>query len=156
MDHIMMMAGELTAHAIWNVSSGETLIPIIAQLKSDGTYSTQHFDMDPAQAIALGEKTISNLDSKTLGASFIKDAPVTLETGKTDALTIDIRFSDDTKKIRVLIPYRHAEHPEGFAVHRLQATQFEGISNDVVTSLANSFFDGINSHTEASKIWVTS
>jgi len=154
MEKILKMAGEFASHAIWSVSSGETLIPIVGYLKSDGSHFMERLAMGSVQALSLGEKKISDLDAETLGAAFIKDGFVTLETGKTDALIIDVRFSDNNeKKIQFIIPYRNANHSEGFAVHRLKITELEGISKDVVESISNAFFDGLESHKEGGRIW---
>ena len=154
MEKIFKMAGEFASHAIWSVSSGETLIPIVGYLKSDGTHSMERLVMGSVQALSLGERKISELDAGTIGAAFIKDGLVTLETGKTDALIIDVRFSENNeKKVQFIIPYRNANHPEGFAVHRLKMTALEGISKNVVESISNAFFDGLESHKEGGRIW---
>lgn len=154
MEKTLKMAGEFASHAIWSVSSGETLIPIVGYLKADGSHFMERLAMGSVQAVSLGEKKISELDAEMLGAAFIKDGLVTLETGKTDALIIDVRFSENNeKKVQFIIPYRNANHPEGFAVHRLKMTELEGISKDVVDSISNAFFDGLESHKEGGKIW---
>ncbi len=150
----MKMAGEFSSHAIWNVSSGETLIPILGYLKSDNSHFMQRLAMGSVQAIALGEQNISQLDADTVGAAFIKDGLITLETGKTDALIVDIRFSEDIgKKLQFILPYRNANHPEGFAVHRLKITELSGIPEITVESLTNAFFDGLEGHKEGGEIW---
>ena len=154
MEKTLKMAGKFASHAIWSVSSGETLIPIVGYLKSDDSHFMERLAMGSVQALSLGEQKISQLDSEVLGAAFVKDGLVTLETGKTDALIIDVRFSDDIeKKIQFIIPYRNANHPDGFAVHRLKVAQLDGISENVVESLSNAFFDGLESHEEGGRIW---
>ncbi|AJQ95462.1 hypothetical protein [Gynuella sunshinyii] len=154
MEKTLKMAGKFASHAIWSVSSGETLIPIVGYLKSDGSNFMERLVMDSIQAISLGEKKISELGTEILGAAFIKDGLITLETGKTDALIIDVRFSENNEqKLQFIIPYRNANHSEGFAVHRLKITKLEGFSEDVVGSISNAFFDGLESHKEGGKIW---
>jgi tellurite resistance protein len=154
MENTVKMAGEVASHAIWSVSSGETLIPIVGYLKTDHSRSMERLVMDSVQAVSLGEQKISSLDSDKLGAAFVKDGYVTLDTGKTDALIVDVRFADNVEqKIQFIIPYRNANHPQGFAVHRLKLTQLEGISSDEVDALSNAFFDGIEAHAEGGKLW---
>ena len=154
MESIMKMAGEFTSHAIWSVSSGEVLIPILGYLKSDNTQSMQRLAMGSVEAISYGEQSISNLDKDTLGAAFIKDGIVTLDTGKTDALIVDITFAEDSnKKVQFILPYRNANHTDGFAVHRLQLSALDGIAKETSESLIDAFFDGIEAHTQGGKIW---
>jgi tellurite resistance protein len=153
MENTVKMAGKVASHAIWSVSSGETLIPIVGYLKTDNSHSMERLAMEPVQAISLGEQKISALDSDKLGAALVKDGCVTLGAGKTDALIVDVRFAENIeKKIQFIIPYRNANHPQGFAVHRLKLTQLEGISNDVVDSLSNAFFDGFEAYTEGGSL----
>ncbi len=154
MENTLKMAGEMASHAIWSVSSGETLMPIFGYLKSDNSHTMQRLVMDPEQAMELGEQKMSNLDEDVLGAAFIKDGFVTLDNGKTDALIVDVRFAGDAEKqMQFIIPYRNARHPKGFAVHRLQLTRLDGIPSDGSDSLVDAFFDGIESHPQGGKIW---
>jgi len=121
MKDVFKMAGDFASHAIWSVSDGEVIIPIVGYLKTDGSQSMERLVMGSVEALSAGEHKISNLSEEHLGATFIKDGLVTLETGKTDCLMIDVRFSDNaSKKVQFLIPYRNANHDKGFAVHRLQ------------------------------------
>jgi hypothetical protein len=154
MENTVKMAGEVASHAIWSVSSGETLTPIVGYLKRDNSHAMERLAMDSVQAVSLGELKISALDSDKLGAAFVKEGCVTLGAGKTDALIVDVRFAENIeKKVQFIIPYRKANHPQGFAVHRLKLTQLEGISNDVVDSLSNAFFDGIEAYAEGGSLW---
>jgi hypothetical protein len=154
MENVLSMAGKYTSHAIWSVSSGETLIPIVGLLKADGEQSMQRLAMNSVEAVSTGEGTINNLSSDHKGGAFIQDGLVTLDTGKTDALIIDVKFSDDaSKKVKFLVPYRNANHEKGFAVHRLKITEIEGFSTDDYKWVSDAFFDGLQSHPEGGKIW---
>lgn len=154
MDQIMAMSGWFTSHAIWGVSTGETLIPIVGYLKTDGSRPMERLMMGSVEAMAAGERKISTLDADTLGAVFVKDGLVTLETGKTDALIIDIRFAGkDEKKVQILMPYRHANHADGFAVHRIKVTELEGIEPDALNELTEAYFDGLEAHEQGGELW---
>ena len=154
MKNVLTMAGNFAAHAIWSVSDGETLIPIVGLLDSEDKQSMKRMVMGSAEALSAGEHQLNNLTSEYKGATFIKDGLVTLETGKTDSLIIDIKFSDDSsKKIQFLIPYRNANHEKGFAVHRLKLSEATGFSQDEYDLISDSFFDGLESHPEGGKIW---
>lgn len=148
------MAGYFTSHAIWSVADGETLIPIVGYLKTDDSQGMERLAMSSAQAMAHGNERIENLRDDEIGAAFIADAVVTLDTGKTDALIVDVRFAQDaTGKLQFFLPYRNAKHPDGFAIHRLQLTQLEGISQEMVDQLVGAFFDGLEAHEQGGKLW---
>lgn len=154
MKNILNMAGEFASHGIWSVSTGDILVPIVGYLNSDNSKKMERLAMGSVEAMVLGDQKISNLDADKVGAVFIKDAMVTLETGKTDALIIDIRFADDSnKKMAFILPYRNANHADGFAVHRLKLSQMDGISQEEIETLTEAFFDGLESHPQGGKIW---
>lgn len=153
MKDVLSMAGNCASHAIWSVSSGETLIPIVGFLKSDGNQNMQRLAMGSAEALSVGEQKINRLTDEHKGAAFIKDALVTLETGKTDCLVIDVKFTDDTSKsVQLLIPYRNANHEKGFVVHRIKITEAIGFNHEDFEWITNAFYDGLESHPEGGKI----
>ena len=154
MQDTMRMAGHTVAHAIWCVSDGETLIPIVGHLKSDGSRQLKRLAMGSAQAVAMGEQEISELPAEVAGAVFVKDTLVTLESGKVDALVADIRFAaNDAGRLQVMVPYRNADHADGFAVHALKITALAGVSRDAVEELMNAFIAGLESHEEGRRLW---
>lgn len=154
MENVLRMAGRYAAHAIWSISDGETLIPIVGYLDKDNNTSMERLAMGSAQALELGENRISALGSDKHGAVLIKDGAVTLETGKTDSLILDIAFADKpANRLYLLIPYRHASHPDGFAVHRLKLAALTGMSVEMKDSLVDAFIEGLESHSEGGRIW---
>lgn len=154
MQDVMGMAGYFAAHAIWSVSDGELLIPIVGFLRADNSRHMERLVMGSVDAVALGHQKIIQLDADTAGGVFINDGMVTLDSGKTDALLVTIRpAADAAKKLDLLIPYRHAKHPDGFAVHRLKLTALEGIEQDLVSGLMQAFVAGLESHEQGARIW---
>ncbi len=155
MKNVLTMAGNFASHAIWNVSSGDTLVPIVGFLKGDGTHHMERLMMGSGEAVSVGEIKINQLTDEHTGATFIKDGFVTLESGKTDALIVDVTFSDNSdKKVQFLIPYRNANHQRGFAVHRLKITKASGFESDDYGWISDAFFDGLESHEQGGKIWL--
>ncbi len=153
MQDVMKMAGHYTGHAFWSISTGETLIPIVGYLDNAGEQRMERYAMESVKAIALGEQKISELSDDTKGAVFIRDGYITLETGKTDAIIIDVSLKGDQQgRIQYMFPYRHAEHEKGFALHRLKVTQLNGVSTDDLEALSNFFWDGIESHQQGREI----
>ncbi|WP_237054056.1 hypothetical protein [Marilutibacter chinensis] len=150
----MKMAGHTVAHAIWSVSDGEVLIPIVGHLGSDGGARMERLAMGSAQAMAMGAEKISRLEPGTTGAVFVKDTLVTLESGKVDALVADIRFAaNDASRLQLLVPYRNANHADGFAVHAIKLTELAEIPRDAVDGLMQAFVAGLESHQEGGRLW---
>lgn len=151
----MAMAGDLAAHAVWGVSDGEMLIPIVGILNADGKTSMQRLITDTsAEAMVMGDHALTHPQQGSIGVTFIRDGIITLDSGRTDALIIDISFTEDpSRRLQILVPYRNAKHADGFAVHRPQITRLDGIAEEAVDGLVAAFFDGIDAHQQGSAIW---
>jgi hypothetical protein len=127
MEQVLKMVGHTTAHAICAVASGSTLIPILGFLREDGSTDKRTLVMGSKEARAEGEKVLKNISSSEKGITFIKDGYVTLNSVKTDALHIDIHFGEKPEqKILIIIPYRSAQHEEGFAIYKPKIVEFNG------------------------------
>ncbi|MCE2595936.1 hypothetical protein K6Y31_14070 [Motilimonas cestriensis] len=154
MKDVITMAGNFTSHSIWNVSEGETLIPILGYLDHEGKTPMKRLAMGSADAIAMGERSLSELSNEYKGATFIKDGYVTLDSGRTDSLIVDVKFTEDPKKsVQFLLPYRNANHELGFAIHRLKVSGLEGFAPEDVEWISTAFFAGLESHEQGGKIW---
>ncbi|MET1076646.1 MAG: hypothetical protein ABWY06_01360 [Pseudomonas sp.] len=154
MDTVMKMAGYCAAHAVAGVASGEILVPIVGKLKADGRRSLLRLAMGSVEAMARGAQYLEEFDADDRGVVFIKDALVTLETGRTDCLIVDIRFAEHAgKTLQYLIPYRNANHPQGFAVHRLKVMDCEAIDGEGLARCTEAFFDGRDAHEDAAALW---
>lgn len=154
MEDILKMAGYYGAHAIWSVADGETLIPMLGYLATNNRTSMQRLAMESAAAFALAETQLSSPGADNRGVVFIRDAVIKLASGKTDSLALDVAFTDrPAVRLQVLIPYRHAQHPAGFAVHRLQVTRADGIPEGDIQGLINAFVDGIDSHPQGGALY---
>lgn len=152
---VMEMAGYWAGHAVQGVATGEMLIPIVGYLGTDQQTSMERLLMDSSvEAMQQGDARITNLAADKLGAVFIRDGLVTLPTGKTDCLIVDIRFASDKQRhFQWLLPYRNAGHEAGFAVHKPKASAGAGFSNDELQELAAAFFDGLENNEEALEVW---
>ena len=145
------LGGFFVAHAIWSVSTGETLIPMIGYVK-DGERTLMRLEGDDMEKI-VEEGRIwmdTNPEEVTL-AVFIYDGYVRLPTGRTDALMSDIRdYGPPAMSLQVVLPYRSAKSGR-FAVHRPKFQRPEGIAD--LTVIGEAFFRGVNSHEHGARIW---
>jgi len=154
MHDVMKMAGAITSHALWNVSDGTILSPLFGVLGADQSHRMERIMMGSAQAVAYGASKLESLAPDTRGAVLVKDGLVTLPTGRTDALIVDVRFTEDPgRRFQLLMPYRNASHSAGFAVHRIKLTEKEGIADEALDHLLGAFIEGIESHEHGALLW---
>ncbi len=148
------MAGFFAAHAVWCVMDGETLTPILAYEGADGKRHMHRVEAQSMEvAVQAGRAWLDRNDTEASRALIVYDGYITLESGRTDALVVDVRsYVNDPAHLIVAIPYRHASKPGGFAVHRPKILLAEGPGLDVST-FTQAFYAGVASHDEAAPVW---
>ena len=147
------LAGFFAAHAVWCVSDGAVLIPIFA---SNGPGAKRQMDRLATERLEDGvAKGREWLDSNHHGAEvavLVCDGFVTLQAGKTDALLLEIRDYLTASALSMAVPYRSAEHKEGFAVFRPKFLSCLGLEEPDYTVLADSFFRGVDQHEQGAAL----
>jgi len=150
----LQLAGFFAAHAVWCVSDGEILIPLLAYELPDGTRQMARLAADTLkEGIEQGRNWLGQNPEQACRAVLIYDGYITLESGKTDALFIEARiYVSDEASFTMAIPYRNAEHPDGFAVYRPKFLSVEGVEPEL-DELANAFFRGVDQHEKGAAVW---
>jgi hypothetical protein len=148
------LAGFLAAHAVWCVSDGETLIPLMGFETPDGKRQMHRFMADRIEeGVRQGQDRLSRNEEGAARAVLIYDGFITLPTGKVDALLVDIRdHGSPSRSLVMAVPYRPASCPQGFAVHRPKFLSFAGPEPDYQT-VGAAFFHGVDSHDKAAPVW---
>jgi hypothetical protein len=146
------LAGFFAAHGIWCVSEGETLVPMLAYEYADGERGMDRLMYDDyAEGARAGQAALEDGDPSWASAVLVADGYFHLEHGKADALIIEaVQYGPYRQTLSLAVPYRHAD--AGFAVHR---PKFMGVECDdpQLDTIAEAFFQGVASHTEAAAIW---
>lgn len=148
------LAGFLTAHAVWCVSDGETLIPLMGCETSNGERQMHRFTADRIEeGVRQGQERLARNLEGVIRAALIYDGFITLPTGRLDALLIDIRdHSLPPRSLLMAVPYRPSSSPQGFAVHRPKFLSFAGPEPDF-QAVGSAFFQGVDSHDKAAPVW---
>ena len=148
------LAGFFAAHGIWCVSEGETLIPLLGYEHTDGEYGMDRLMFDDfTEGARAGQDALADGDPGWVSAVLVADGYIDLDQGKTDALLIEaVRYGPYRQSMRVAVPYRPAQDPNGFAVHRPKFMGAECDDPDL-GPLAEAFFVGTTAHEEASAVW---
>lgn len=155
MKEIFNMAGDIAAHSVWGVSSGETLIPILGSVDQNNQSLFRRIAFDSAEeAHQFGLTSLDKNESGAKGGAFSVDGYITLKSGKTDALILDVRvYGDAPGEATIAIPYRHAKSPQGFALFRPKLISLEAIDQSHVETIMNAFYEGLEAHEQGYEIW---
>jgi hypothetical protein len=151
------LAGFFAAHAVWSVSDGETLVPLVGFNLPDGSTSMARFAADDLTvAVDQGRQWLANNPQRALQAAFIVDGFIPLPSGKTDALIVEaVEFDPSGSRqsaFTIALPYRPFNDPRSFAIHRPKFVGHEGPKPDLDT-LFDAFFKGVKRHEKGAKVW---
>lgn len=146
---VVRHAGFFAAHAVWCVSEGEILIPMLVHRNADGKPSmTRLVSEDSRKVVAEAQARLSEDATRHGAAILLYDSFVTLGSWRTDAILIEIIA--DTARLVMAVPYRNAKSEEGFAVYK---PKFIECPEQAVQQIAQRFFDGVDSHKKGNAIW---
>lgn len=155
MNDTAMLAGYFAAHAVWSVSGGETMIPLLAFEKFIGMRElTRLENPDAGEAVKAGREWLQSNPDAALRAVLIFDGYVTRESGeKADALIIQARlYGKEPGSFTMTVPYRNARHEKGFLIFRPSVEQLSDAQTSIA-DLSQAFFRGVNQHRQAAPVW---
>ena len=108
---------------------------------------------DSDKAMEKGNDPLENNNEDSKGVVFIPDGYLNINDDKTDALIVKIRgFNAYRTKCILALPYRHSSHEKGIGVFRPKLLEYPKDSGDRDENI-NSFFEGIEVHEQANKVW---
>ena len=148
------LAGAFAAHAIWCVSDGETLIPMLAYTnENDERQMNRLAHEDLASAVEIGKAQLEKNEMDANDAVLLYDGRIQLEEGKVDSIVIELRsyFSPSSKAI-IAVPYSPVDSG-AFKVHRPKVLQWDDCEDFDFNQAMESFFAGVSSHEQGAKIW---
>lgn len=148
------LAGFFAAHAVWSVSDGETLIPLVAYETADGKRQMNRMVSERVEdGAAHGKEWLAKNPEQAAFAVLIFDGFITLQSGKTDALIVTIRdYTQGEAEVTMAVPYRPASAAKGFAVHRPKFLGFKGAEPDW-QRVGEALWIGIAKHEKGAEVW---
>jgi hypothetical protein len=157
MEEIYKMAGHTAAHAIWSISDGDTLMPILGVIDTNNESSMIRLEVSEVEkAIEYGKKYHEKNQKNSKGAAFVCDGYVELEEGKIDSLIVRVEGFDAFKSnLSIALPYRPCSDEKGFAVYRPKIMDNPQEYPERLQDYMNAFFDGLEGHEQGSEIWNT-
>ncbi|MGJ7603190.1 tetratricopeptide repeat protein [Variovorax sp. LT1R20] len=147
--------GQLASHAMYMVSEGGSLMPTVLHPSADGKRWAFVNIVDESSDSAL-RRARAALEAQREGppfAAFACEASVTLPTGRTDAIVIELRCHGDAPlAVTLVFPFRPAGDPQGFAI--LDSQLIEGTVPAAAQRLFNEAIEaGIQSFNWPSGSW---
>jgi hypothetical protein len=156
MESTATLAGFFTAHAVWSIAEGGPLAPVFGFLRHSGLREFTRLEQDPLEAaVAAGQALLAGNDEGFHAAVLVYDGYVTLPSGRRDALIIEARRYPEAAAMEgfdMVLPYRPAGDPAGFAVHRPKFVDLDDPEGRSLV-LSTAFFRGVNEHREAAPVW---
>jgi hypothetical protein len=152
MNDAFELAGYFGAHAIWCVADAETLIPMLAAQRRDGSMHMDRFEgAELSTAVESAREQVELNDSDSLCAALLYDGYITLPQGKTDAVIMEIVEYASGHRGVVAVPYRTASDPAGFAVYRPKFLKLP--DSFQFQALGEAFFRGVDRHEKGAAVW---
>ena len=149
------LAGFFAAHAIWCVSDGETLVPMLAYTTADNERQMERLaiDDDLEASVAFGKEKLASNDMDASDAVLLYDARIPIGDEKLDAIIIEMRayFAPDSEAI-VAVPYTPKSSGE-FRVHKPKLLAWKNCDEFDMNASLQSFFKGVAGHEQGAAIW---
>jgi len=148
------LAGFFAAHAIWSVSDGETLVPMLGYTDEDDKRVLNRLAApDLGASVAQGKQQLASNPMNANDAVLLYDGRITLGDAKVDAIVVEMRayFSPQSEAV-LAIPYT-PKAGGAFRVHKPKLLVWKGCEDFDVNQALQVFFDGVGSHEKGSKVW---
>ena len=148
------LAGMFAAHAVWCVSDGETLIPMLAYTNENDERLMERLAHDDlAAAVEHGQHKLASNEMDANDAVLIYDARITLGEDELDALIIEMRayFSPDSAAV-FAIPYTPGDTGQ-FRVHKPKVLAWDNCDDFDIMETFEAFFNGVAGHEKGSAVW---
>lgn len=148
------MAGFISAHSIYSVVDGETLIPIFAFRGDDNKNNLVRLNHESLEdAVNVGRASLVENTEKSNIAVLSYDGYIPLDDGKYDAIFVEFLNYANLNKYIIAIPYQHASEKSSFTVFKPKLIDFPEKSDNSLELVMESFWAGVQGHPEGSKIW---
>lgn len=148
------MAGFVSAHAIYSIVDGETLIPIYAFRGEDEKNNLVRLTQENLEdAVSFGRSSLKENENEAIVAVLAYDGYIPLEDGKYDAIFVEFLNYINQNKYIVAVPYRHKSESQAFTVFKPKLIEMPEKSDNSLEEVFESFWNGVQNHPEGSKIW---
>jgi hypothetical protein len=149
------LAGFFAAHAVWCVSDGATLTPMLAYMTAEDERQMERLIIndDLEESVAYGKSKLESNEMDANDAALIYDGRITTRDGKLDAIIIEMRayFSPDSAAT-MAVPYTPKSSGR-FLVHKPKLLEWTNCDDFDMNAALEAFFAGVAAHEKGAKIW---
>lgn len=149
------LAGFFAAHAIWNVSDRENLVPMFSQMNDDGEKQMQRLVIggDLEKSVAFGKDMLESNEADATDAVLVYDGRIPLNGEKFDAVIIEIRsYFSPGSEATMAVPYELSASGL-LRVFKPKLLQWDECEDFDIDHAVQSFFDGVDGHEHGAAIW---
>ena len=149
------LAGVFAAHAIWCVSDGDTLIPMLAFTTESNERKMERLVVndDLEASVAHGKQKLQSNAMDANDAALLFDGRIPIGGEKLDAIVIEIRayFSPESEVV-LAVPYS-PKSSGAFRVHKPKLVVWKDCADFDIDDSLQAFFDGVHQHEMGARIW---
>jgi hypothetical protein len=149
------LAGFFAAHAIWCVSDGATLVPMLAYTTEDDQRRMERLvvDDDLQASVAHGKQMLESNTMDATDAVLLYDGRIPIGNQKADAIIIEMRayFSPGSEAV-MAVAYTPKQSGK-FRVHKPKLLGWTNCDDFDMDAAVQSFFKGVDGHEKGAKIW---
>jgi hypothetical protein len=143
------LAGYFLAHAVWNVSDGGTLTPILAWERHGERTMTRLAADDDGTALRAAEAWLDKNPEGAERAVVIYDRP----DGAVRALVaVTVEFGPPRRSAQIVVRYRPADAEDGFAVGKPRVAARKALDAPIAKVFAR-FATGVDAHEKGARAW---
>lgn len=149
------LAGFFAAHAIWCVSDGEDLIPILAYLTDSGEQKMERLIIndDLEASVSFGKQKLESNEMDANDAVLLYDGLITLDKEKVEAVIIQLRaYFSPQSQATLAVPYT-PQTSGRFRVHKPKLLEWENCEDFDLSAALETFFEGVAEHEQGAEIW---
>jgi hypothetical protein len=149
------LAGFFAAHAVWCVSEGETLIPMLAyKTKSNERRMDRLIFDDLGAAVQAGKQKLEANEMNADSAALLYDGRIPINNKNLDAIIVEIRdYQSPNSCALMVVPYSPKSLFRRFLIHRPKLLQWKDCEGFDMNSALEAFFVGVDQHEKGAKVW---
>jgi hypothetical protein len=148
------LGGFFAAHAIWSISEGERLIPMLGYTTESDERTLERFaGEDLAVAVQNAKARLAGNPMDANDAALLYDGRITIGEEKLDAILVELRayFSPQSEAV-LAVPYTPPSSG-AFRVHRPKLLVWRACEDFDRGSALAAFFEGVDSHERGAQLW---
>lgn len=151
------LSGFAAAHAVWCVSSGETLIPLILWSNEAGERNLERLVASTLEEwVVMQEERMAELAGVARYAVSAFDGFINDNGLRINTLFLTARvFNETGYRIKFGVSYAPKKLLKKLTVHPLRVLSSTAVDNNDLEQITTAFFDGVAEHPKGSELWRT-